>query len=147
MRTSRRSVTSARPGRAASRSGRWRSSVRTARSTRSRRRCSDEPLTTVAAMTEPGLAERRLDVVREHMESENVHDFDRTIGTFAHPRYELMATGDVFDGEQEVRGYFAKSRGDFPDQRNENTVLRSTDDGVIAEFDLLGTHSAVGTSF
>ena len=98
-------------------------------------------------MTDPELAERRLAVVREHMESENVHDFDRTIATFAHPRYELMATGDVFDGEAEVRGYFAKSRADFPDQRNENSVLRSTDDGVIAEFDLLGTHAAVGTSF
>jgi ketosteroid isomerase-like protein len=58
-----------------------------------------------------------------------------------------MATGDVFDGEEQVRGYFATSRADFPDQRNENSVLRSTDDGVIAEFDLLGTHSAVGTSF
>jgi ketosteroid isomerase-like protein len=98
-------------------------------------------------MTETGLAERRLAVVREHMESENVHDFDRTIATFAHPRYELMATGDVFDGEQEVRGYFATSRADFPDQRNENSVLRSTDDGVVAEFDLLGTHSSLGTSF
>jgi ketosteroid isomerase-like protein len=98
-------------------------------------------------MTDPDLAERRLAVVREHMESENVHDFDRTIATFAHPRYELMATGDVFDGEEEVRGYFTKSRADFPDQRNENSVLRSTDDGVVAEFDLLGTHSAVGTSF
>jgi ketosteroid isomerase-like protein len=58
-----------------------------------------------------------------------------------------MATGDVFDGEQEVRGYFATSRADFPDQRNENSVLRSTDDGVVAEFDLLGTHSSLGTSF
>lgn len=98
-------------------------------------------------MTDPELAERRLAVVRDHMESENVHDFDRTIATFAHPRYELMATGDVFDGEEQVRGYFATSRADFPDQRNENSVLRSTDDGVVAEFDLLGTHSAVGTSF
>lgn len=86
-------------------------------------------------------------MVREHMESENAHDFDRTIATFAHPRYELMATGDVFDGEAEVRGYFTATRGDFPDQRNENAVLRTTDDGVVAEFDLLGTHAQLGTSF
>lgn len=98
-------------------------------------------------MTEGDLRERRLAVVREHMESENVRDFDRTIATFAHPRYELVATGDVFDGETEVRSYFARSRADFPDQRNENSVLRSTEDGVVVEFDLLGTHSAVGTSF
>ena len=38
----------------------------------------------------------------EHMESENRHEFDVTIETFDHPRYELIATGDVFDGEAEV---------------------------------------------
>ena len=86
-------------------------------------------------------------VVREHMESENSLDFDRTIATFARPRYELMATDDVFDGEAEVRDYYARTRGDFPDQRNENSVLRSSDDGVVVEFDLLGTHAALGTSF
>ena len=98
-------------------------------------------------MIDEGLRARRLAVVRVHMESENDLDFDRTIATFAHPRYELMATGEVFDGEVAVREYFARSRADFPDQRNEDGVLRSTDDGVIAEFDLLGTHAAVGTSF
>lgn len=97
-------------------------------------------------MTEE-LEERRLAVVREHMQSENTHDFDRTIATFARPRYELMATGDVFDGEVEVRDYYARTRGDFPDQRNENSVMRSTGDGVVVEFDLLGTHSTLGTSF
>lgn len=86
-------------------------------------------------------------VVREHMESENRQDFDTTIATFGHPRYELMATGEVFDGEEEVRGYFARSRGDFPDQRNENVELRHLDDGVLVEFDLLGTHARLGTSF
>ena len=98
-------------------------------------------------MSDADLAARRLAVVREHMESENVQDFDRTIATFAHPRYELMATGDVFDGEAQVRGYFARTRADFPDQRNDNSVLRTTDDGVVAEFDLLGTHAELGTSF
>ncbi len=93
------------------------------------------------------LEHRRLAVVREHMDSENVQDFDRTIATFATPRYELMATGEVFDGEDEVRGYFARSRADFPDQRNENSVLRNVDDGVVVEFDLLGTHAELGTSF
>jgi steroid delta-isomerase-like uncharacterized protein len=83
---------------------------------------------------------RREAVVREHMESENVHDFDTTIGTFGHPRYELIATGDVYDGEEAVRGYFAESRTAFPDQRNELVALHHADDAVIVEFDLLGTH-------
>ncbi|HEX7610795.1 MAG TPA: ester cyclase [Solirubrobacteraceae bacterium] len=86
------------------------------------------------------LRERREAVVREHMESENVHDFDTTIGTFDHPRYEIIATGDVYDGEAEVRRYFAETRAAFPDQRNELIALHHADDAVIAEFYLLGTH-------
>ena len=74
------------------------------------------------------------------MASENVHDFDTTIGTFEHPRYELVPTGDVYDGEEEVRAYFAESRTAFPDQRNELIALHHADDAVIVEFDLLGTH-------
>jgi steroid delta-isomerase-like uncharacterized protein len=86
------------------------------------------------------LRERREAVVREHMESENRHDFDATIATFKHPRYEIIPTGDVFDGEGEVRKYFADSRATFPDQRNELRALYHADDAVIVEFDLLGTH-------
>ncbi|MGA9102338.1 MAG: hypothetical protein WB409_09930, partial [Aeromicrobium sp.] len=56
------------------------------------------------------LRERREAIVREHMESENDHDFDVTIGTFDHPRYEIIPTGEVFDGEAAVRQYFEDSR-------------------------------------
>jgi steroid delta-isomerase-like uncharacterized protein len=84
--------------------------------------------------------QRREAVVREHMESENASDFDTTIATFGHPRYELVATGDVFDGEEAVRAYFAETRRAFPDQRNELVALHHADDAVIVEFDLVGTH-------
>lgn len=87
------------------------------------------------------LRERREAVAREHMDSENRHDYDATMATFAHPRYELIATGQVHDGPDEVRAYFASSRGAFPDQRNELIAMHSADDGVIVEFDLLGTHT------
>ncbi|MGH9083883.1 MAG: ester cyclase [Acidimicrobiales bacterium] len=86
------------------------------------------------------LRSRREAVVRTHMEAENRHDYDAVLATFAHPRYELMATGQVFDGEAEVRRYFEVSRTPFPDQRNELVSLRSTDDAVVVELDLLGTH-------
>jgi steroid delta-isomerase-like uncharacterized protein len=87
-----------------------------------------------------GLRERREALVREHMESENQHDFEVTLGTFGHPRYEIVPTGDVFDGEEAVRGYFEDSRTAFPDQRNELVALHHTDAGVIVEFDPKGTH-------
>jgi steroid delta-isomerase-like uncharacterized protein len=74
------------------------------------------------------------------MASENHRDFDATLATFAHPRYELVATGQVFDGEAAVREYYAASRAAFPDQRNEVHAIRHADDAVVVEFDLLGTH-------
>ncbi|MEJ7785132.1 MAG: hypothetical protein WKF96_10045 [Solirubrobacteraceae bacterium] len=60
------------------------------------------------------LRERREVLVREHMESENHHDFEVTLGTFGHPRYEIVPTGEVFDGEEAVRRYFEDSRAAFP---------------------------------
>ena len=91
-------------------------------------------------MDQSTLRHRREAVVREHMESENVHEFDVTMATFEHPRYEIVPTGEVFDGEAQVAEYFRRTRAAFPDQRNENAVLHHADDAVIVEFDLLGTH-------
>jgi len=90
--------------------------------------------------TDQDLRERREALVREHMESENDHEFEVTLETFGHPRYEIVPTGDVFDGADEVRKYFEDSRTAFPDQRNELIALHHADAGVIVEFDLKGTH-------
>ena len=89
---------------------------------------------------DPDLAAARAEVVREHMESENRHDFESTLRTFARPRYELIATGEVYDGEEAVRGYYAATRAAFPDQRNVVQAIHHADDAVVVEFDLLGTH-------
>jgi len=93
----------------------------------------------MAAVT-PELRAHREALVREHMESENRHEFDVTMDTFAHPRYEIIPTGDVHDGEEEVARYFEETRAAFPDQRNELVALHHADDAVIVEFDLKGTH-------
>lgn len=79
-------------------------------------------------------------IVREHMEAENALEMDRALETFAHPRYEIMATGQVYDGPEEVNRYYRESRETFPDQRNELISLRHAEDAVIVEFWLLGTH-------
>src|SRR5580765_1032661 len=86
-------------------------------------------------------------VVREHMDSENRQDFEATMATFAHPRFELIATGEVHDGADAVRAYYASSRATFGDQRNEVIALHHADDGVIVEFDLLGTHTGALAGF
>ncbi len=100
-------------------------------------------------MIDDGMRALREAVVREHMESENDLDFDRTIATFDHPRYELIPTGEVFDGEEAVREYFRSSRAAVPDQRNELISMHGTDDSVVVEFWLRGTPAgrAVGEGF
>jgi steroid delta-isomerase-like uncharacterized protein len=86
------------------------------------------------------LRKKREQTVREHMETENTHDFEATLATFEHPRYELIATDEVIDGRAEVARYYEETRKAFPDQRNEPVALHHADDAVVVEFDLLGTH-------
>ena len=86
------------------------------------------------------LREKREEIVREHMESENRHEYEATIATFDHPRYELIGTGDIYDGEAEVARYFDETRTAFPDQRNELIALHHADDAVLVEAMLYGTH-------
>ena len=91
-------------------------------------------------MTETELREHRERLVREHMESENRHEFDVTMSTMTHPRYEIIPTGEVYDGTERVEEYFRVTRAAFPDQRNETIGLHHADDAVIVEFWLRGTH-------
>jgi hypothetical protein len=87
------------------------------------------------------LRRRRLEVVEEHFRTEVTQEFDLTLATFGgHPHYEIMPTGQVFDGEDEVMGYYRTTRTAFPDQRHDRVRFHVADDAVIAEFDLLGTN-------
>jgi len=86
------------------------------------------------------LQDRRIATVRRHMALEITHDWDGVIATFAHPRYELLGPGTVFDGEEAVRRYFDFSRVPFPDQGNEIIAIAAADDSVLVEFWLTGTH-------
>jgi len=88
----------------------------------------------------PVQRKKREEIVREHMDSENRHEFDATLETFDHPRYELIPTGEVHDGPEEVMAYFEETRRAFPDQRNELLALHHADDAVLVEAVIRGTH-------
>ena len=90
--------------------------------------------------TDNSLQARRERLVLDHFADETRQDFDAVLGTFPHPHYELIASGEVHDGIDTVRGYYAQTRTAFPDQRHEIIQLRHADDSVIVEFWLLGTH-------
>src|SRR3569623_675041 len=92
-------------------------------------------------MIDDELRERSLAVLHEHFTSEVDQEFERTLATFAgHPHYEIMATGQVYDGDEEVLTYHRRQRTAFPDQRHDGVRHHVTEDAVISEFDLLGTN-------
>lgn len=85
--------------------------------------------------------------VIEHMQSENVQEWDRTMATFSHPRYELP-DGTVFDGADEVMRYWVDGRTLVPDQTNELIELTHLDDGQVQiEFWLRGTPTTATEPF
>src|ERR1700753_3107328 len=89
-------------------------------------------------MSDPARAARRETRVIEHMQSENVQEWDRTMATFSHPRYELP-DGTVIDGPGDVMNYWIEGRTLVPDQTNELIQLTHLDDGdVLIEFWLRG---------
>lgn len=79
--------------------------------------------------------------VLDHFRDEVLQDWDATLSTFPHPRYELIAQMLVHDGDCEVRDYYRDTRAAFPDQNHELITFRHSADAVIVEFWLLGTHN------
>ena len=70
-------------------------------------------------------------------------DFGATLATFGHPRYELVPTGDVYDGEPPGAPLLRRDTGGLPGpaQHAARAASPPTRDGVIIEIDLReGTH-------
>lgn len=82
----------------------------------------------------------RQKLVLDHFHDEVVQQWDDVLSTFPHPRYELIPTMTVHDGDVAVRRYYHETRVAFPDQHHEIIALRHSADAVIVEFWLLGTH-------
>ena len=84
-------------------------------------------------------AVRRALVTLEHMNSENTQEWDRTIATFSHARYELP-DGRIVDGRDAVMAFWIEGREFIPDQRNELISLEICSGGqVLLHFYLRGT--------
>jgi steroid delta-isomerase-like uncharacterized protein len=91
------------------------------------------------------LAERertkREQLVRDHVDLENAGDYVAALKTFEHPRYEYVATDEVYDGAEEVLDHFEELHRAFPDQLVEIIALHSADEAVLMEAVARGTHT------
>lgn len=79
-------------------------------------------------------------IVREHTASENRHDFEATVATFAEPRYEVVATGEVHASAEEVRRFLGETGAAFPDFRLITHAIHHAERVVAAETEFVGTH-------
>ena len=92
-------------------------------------------------------AVRRALVTLEHMNSENTHEWDRTIKTFSRPRYDLP-DGRVIKGRDDVMAYWLEWRSAIPDQRNQLISLEICEGGqVLLHFYLRGTPRGTSDGF
>ena len=91
--------------------------------------------------------DRRAAVVIDHMQGENVQDWDRVMRTFSRPRYELP-TGQHHEGHEDVMRYWIEGRTVVPDQRNELIELTHLPGGAVQiEFWLRGTPTTTNRPF
>ncbi len=86
------------------------------------------------------LREAREALLQRHLHAHNNGDVDGVIATFTRARIELIASGRVVDGADAVRAYLEDRRRSFPDQHFELICHHHSDDAVVSEHWMTGTH-------
>ena len=89
-------------------------------------------------MTDHPIRDVRVAIVMEHLDAENRHDIEGVLATFHQPRYEM--NGETYDGVAAVRTLLGALLDGFPDLHIEPGPLRHTDDAIIGEGRMTGTH-------
>jgi steroid delta-isomerase-like uncharacterized protein len=87
------------------------------------------------------LREKRHAIVMEHMTAENAYEFERCISAFSHPRYEIVPTGEVWDGHDGVNALLLQNKTAFPDFKFSPSAMHYADDAVLVEGRFSGTHA------
>lgn len=86
--------------------------------------------------------EERLAIVKEHVEQENQHDIDGIMATFGEdPWYRDEGQGEHHDGLDGVRGHYEELIQALPDLHIDVQQRHVTEDHVILEVSLSGTHT------
>ena len=94
-------------------------------------------------MIDDGLRARREAICFGHMADENAHDFERAIAAFGHARYEVIATGETYDGAARVEELMHENQAAFPDFHYHVERTHYADDAIIVEGRFTGTHEGV----
>lgn len=77
------------------------------------------------------LRRKREQVCVGHLDAENDHRFDAAIGFFARPRYDIVATGERYDGASRVGDLMHENVTAFPDFHYHVERLHHADDAIV----------------
>lgn len=92
-------------------------------------------------MVSQDLLRARIASVEEHVRLENEHDLDGIVGTYAEsPTYDDEPYGEHHIGGEAVRGYYERLMRAVPDLRIDVQQRHPTDEAVILECVISGTH-------
>lgn len=95
----------------------------------------------MAAFTDEGRVARRIGAVEEHVRRENARDLDAIMGTFGQSAsYDDRSSAEHHVGHAAVRSFYAQLLTAIPDLYIEVEHRHVTDDNVVLEVVITGTH-------
>jgi steroid delta-isomerase-like uncharacterized protein len=98
--------------------------------------------------TSPDRVTARLRTVEEHIRLENLRDLDALMGTFGEAaRYDVEPLGERYIGRDRVRAFYHGIFRILPDLRIDVRHCYCSDEAVILEVTINGTHSAEWMGF
>ena len=83
--------------------------------------------------TDVELLRRRQELVLRHVAGENDRDLDAIMATFTHPRYEIVPTGVVLDGDEAVREMILRQWADLPHMHYAAEAIFHAEHGLVVE--------------
>lgn len=75
----------------------------------------------------------REEIVLRHVQGENDRDLEAVMATFTHPRYEIVPTGLVFDGDEAVRAMILQQWAQLPPVRYSAEAIYHGEAGLVVE--------------
>lgn len=76
---------------------------------------------------------RREELVLRHVAAENQRDLEAIMATFSHPRYEIVPSATVYNGDAEVRQMIIDQWASMPRMHYSAVALFHVDNGIFVE--------------
>src|SRR5579872_636346 len=100
-------------------------------------------MSSIASMPNEKLA-ARIAIVEEHIRHENEHDLEGVLRTFGDTaRYDDEPSGKHYEGREGVRRFYDQLLKALPDLEIDVQRLHVTEDAILAEVMIRGTHLGV----